>query len=89
MEGETVSLEVLIDSDSDCQLQWFKNNNKLSEGGRLSFVKEGHGKFSLILRDAEDQDSGEYCCFAQNEAGKVSSAGKLSVESKYSVELRS
>ena len=88
MEGETVSLEVLIDSDSDCQLQWFKNSNKLSEGGRISFVNDGHGKFSLILRDAEDEDSGEYRCVAQNEAGKVSSDGKLFVESKYSVELR-
>ena len=88
MEGETVSLEVLIDSDSDCQLQWFKNSNKLSEGERISFVNDGQGKFSLILRDAEDEDSGEYRCVAQNEAGKVSSAGKLSVESKYSVELR-
>ena len=88
MEGETVSLEVLIDSDSDCQMEWFKNNNKLSEGGRISFVNDGHGRYSLIIRDAEDEDSGEYCCVAQNEAGKVSSAGKLSVESKYSVEVR-
>ena len=87
-EGETVSLEVLIESDSDCQLEWFKNSNKLSEGGRISFVSNGQGQFSLILRDAEDEDSGEYRCVAQNEAGKVSSAGKLSVESKYSVELR-
>ena len=88
MEGETVSLEVLVESDSDCQLEWFKNSNKLSEGGRISFVSNGQGQFSLILRDAEDEDSGEYCCLAQTEVGKVSSAGKLSVESKYSVDVR-
>lgn len=88
MEGQTVSLEVLIDGDSDIQLEWFKNSNKLSEGGRISFVSDGQGQFSLIVRDVEDEDTGEYCCVAQNEAGKVSSAGKLSVESKYSVNVR-
>ena len=79
-----MSLEVVIDNNSNCQLDWSKNGNKITEGGKVSLVSHKDGRYSLIIRDTEDDDSGEYCCVAQNEAGKVTCTGKLSVERKYS-----
>jgi len=82
IEGETVSLEVVISNNSDCNLEWFKNGSVLTEGGRVSFTNCGDGRYSLIIRDSEEDDSGEYCCVVQNEAGRVTCTGLLSIESK-------
>lgn len=81
-EGETVSLEVVIRNGSNCQLEWFKDDTALKEGGRLSFHNNGDGRYSLTIRDTEDDDSGEYCCAVQNEAGRITCTTKLSVQGK-------
>ena len=83
IEGEAVSLEVAIENSSNCTLQWFKDDVTLTEGGRVSFVNYGDGRYSLKIQDCEDHDSGEYCCVVQNEVGKITCTGKLSIESKY------
>ena len=79
-EGESVSLEVVVTGDIDCELEWFKNAVDVTEGERHSFVDHGEGKHSLLIRDVEDDDTGEYCCVAQNKAGRVTCAGYLTVE---------
>ena len=79
-EGETVSLDVVIENDTNCKLEWLRNDAAVIESQRLSFVNHGEGRHSLIIRDIEDDDSGEYCCVAENEAGKVMCAGKLFIE---------
>ena len=81
-EGETVSLEVIIKNDSNCQMKWFKDGDAITEGGRITLVNRGEGRYSLVIHDAEERDSGQYSCVAQNENGKVTSTGKLSVEGK-------
>ena len=81
-EGETVSFEVGIENDSNCQLEWLKNGVKVTEDERFSLVNHGEGGYSLTIRDTQDEDSGEYHCVVENEAGRVICGGKLSIECK-------
>ena len=82
-ERDTVTLEVVVSGDSPYELEWFKNAVDVTESDRVSFVRQGEGKYALIIRDCEDDDTGEYCCVAQNEAGRVACAGWLNVEGRF------
>lgn len=82
-ERDTVTLEVVVSGDSPYELEWFKNAVDVTENDRVSFVRQGEGKYALIIRDCEDDDTGEYCCVAQNEAGRVACAGWLNVEGRF------
>lgn len=81
-DGETVSLEVEIENDMSCQMEWLKNGITVTEGQRLALVNHGEGRYSLIIRDTQEDDSGEYCCVVKNEAGRVTCVAKLSIERK-------
>ncbi|KAJ7383694.1 hypothetical protein OS493_026224 [Desmophyllum pertusum] len=74
-EGETVTLEVGLENDANCQLEWLKNDVPVTEGQRLSLVNHGEGRYSLAIRDTEDDDAGEYRCVVENEAGRVACTG--------------
>lgn len=81
-EHDTVTLEVIVSGNSPFELEWFKNAVDITESDRISLVKHEDGRFTLNIRDCEDDDTGEYCCVAQNEAGRVTCAGWLTVEGK-------
>jgi len=81
-ENDTVTLEVIVKGNSAFELEWFKNAVDVTESDRISLVKHEEGRFTLNIRDCEDDDTGEYCCVAQNEAGRVTCAGWLTVEGK-------
>ena len=79
-ERDTVTLEVVVSGNSPYELEWFKNAVDVTESERISLVKHDEGRFTLVIRDCEDDDTGEYYCVAQNEAGRVTCAGWLTVE---------
>ena len=79
-EGDAVTLEVVVSGEPKCKLEWFMNGMDLTEGGRHSFVNHGEGRYSLVIRDVRDDDDGQYCCAAQNEAGRVTCDGFVTVE---------
>lgn len=79
-EGETVSLEVAVRLPLNCTLEWFKDAVDVEEGERHSFIDHGEGQYSLVIRDIEEDDMGEYCCVAENQAGRATCAGYLTVE---------
>ena len=79
-EHDTVTLEVIVSSNSAFELEWFKNAVDITESDRISLVKHEDGRFTLNIQDCDDDDTGEYCCVAQNEAGRVTCAGWLTVE---------
>ena len=81
-EHDTVTLEVIVSGNSPFELEWFKNAVDITESDRISLVKHEDGRFTLNIRDCEDDDTGEYCCVAQNKAGRVTCAGWLTVEGK-------
>lgn len=71
---------MIVSGNSAFELEWFKNAVDISESERISLVKHEGGRFTLNIQDCEDDDTGEYCCVAQNEAGRVTCAGWLTVE---------
>ncbi|XP_068706499.1 uncharacterized protein [Montipora foliosa] len=79
-ERDTVTLEVVVSGNSPYEVEWFKNAVDVTESDRISLVMHNEGRFALVIRDCEDDDTGEYCCVAQNEAGRVTCAGWLTVE---------
>ena len=78
-EGETVTFEVLVSGDINCDIDWYKNGGDVEEGPRHKFTDNGNGLFSLVIPECEDDDTGEYCCVASNVAGRVTAAGNLLV----------
>ena len=79
-EHDAVTLEVIVSGNSAFELEWFKNAVDVTESERISLVNHENGRCTLNIRDCEDDDTGEYCCVAQNEAGRVTCAGWLTVE---------
>ena len=81
-EGETVTFEVLVSGDVNCDIDWYKNGGDMDEGPRHKFIDKGNGLFTLLISECEDDDTGEYCCVASNSAGRVTAAGNLFVKGK-------
>ena len=78
-EGDTVTMEVTV-AGEDYDLEWFKNAVDVVEGGRFSFIDKGEGQHALVITNVEDDDTGEYCCVAQNDGGRSTCAGYFTVE---------
>lgn len=64
------------------EVDWYKDNRVIREGGRIKFMFEDDGLCSLLVRDAESSDRGRYKCVASNPAGKVQSSAELFIECK-------
>ena len=58
--------------------QWYKNDQPISTGGRYDISQSVSG-FTLVIKDCQVEDSGEYKCDATNKAGIVSTAAKITV----------
>ena len=67
------------------EVDWYKDNRMLHEGGRYQFQFDDDGLCILLIREASSSDRGRYKCVASNPAGKVQSSAELFVESKYAV----
>ena len=48
------------------EVDWYKDNRVIREGGRIKFMFEDDGLCSLLVRDAESSDRGRYKCVASN-----------------------
>ena len=65
------------------EVDWYKDNRVIREGGRIKFTFEDDGLCSLLIREAEHADRGRYKCVASNPAGKAQCSAELFIESKY------
>ncbi|XP_048590455.1 striated muscle preferentially expressed protein kinase-like isoform X3 [Nematostella vectensis] len=77
-EGESVTLDVEVKAEH-YELEWYKNAVDVVEGGRVRFTSGEGGKHALVIEEVEDNDQGEYCCVAMNDAGRTTCAGNLTV----------
>lgn len=63
-------------------VDWYKDNRVIREGGRIKFKFEDDGLCSLLIREAEASDRGRYKCVASNPAGKAQCSAELFIECK-------
>ncbi len=80
-EGETARFEVEVTGNPTPDVEWFGNGAKI-EGNEETLLESDGDIHRLVLMDVLPEDEGDYKVTATNEAGKVSSTGKLSVKEK-------
>ena len=66
-------------------VDWYKDNRMMAEGGRFKFMFDDEGLCSLVIKETNTSDRGRYKCVASNAAGKAQCSAELFVESKLSV----
>ena len=80
-EGDTVAFNLNVHGQPEPEVEWFKDDEKLSDGGHHHITKSG-GKHELRLQNMTIEDSGIYKCIASNEEGMDERTFKLDVEGK-------
>ena len=92
LEGGTVKFDVVVRGKPKPEIKWYKNNILLRESKR--FVMESNDeKYSLVIRNIDEDDCGIFKCAATNSYGSVVSEAFLNVFEKdvapvFSKELR-
>lgn len=78
VEGSTVRLACRAMGTPEPGFQWFKDDKPVSAGGRFDINQSVSG-FTLVIKDCQVEDTGEYKCEATNKAGSVSTSAKITV----------
>ncbi|XP_018591070.2 striated muscle preferentially expressed protein kinase-like isoform X2 [Scleropages formosus] len=76
--GETPRFAVVVEGKPVPDIMWYKNDTLLSESGHFTFVYDDN-ECSLVVLNAQEDDSGVYTCTAKNLAGSVSCKAELTV----------
>ncbi len=82
-EGDTVSFILNVHGKPKPEVEWFKDDDKLSNGGNC-LITQDDGKHELKLQNMAIEDSGIYKCVASNEEGMDERTFKLDVDGKAS-----
>uniref|UniRef100_A0A3P8WK14 non-specific serine/threonine protein kinase n=1 Tax=Cynoglossus semilaevis TaxID=244447 RepID=A0A3P8WK14_CYNSE len=83
--GELPQFAVVVEGKPIPDILWFKNDVLLSEGSHFTFVYDDN-ECSLVILNAQPEDSGVYTCTARNLAGSVSCKAELTVHEAKSKE---
>ncbi|KAK6034156.1 immunoglobulin I-set domain protein [Cooperia oncophora] len=71
-ETETLNLSVTVTGSPSPTVKWFKDDVPIQiDNVHVLSQDEGHGHFTLTIRDARVSDVGSYSCKATNEAGEA------------------
>ncbi|XP_033728113.1 LOW QUALITY PROTEIN: obscurin-like [Pecten maximus] len=79
MPGETVTLTCRVQSEGTPSVNWFRNEEQVSEGNRLRTSLSEDGTATLTIELSKPFDEGVYKCVARNQAGKSTSWARVLV----------
>uniref|UniRef100_A0AAR2KBK0 non-specific serine/threonine protein kinase n=1 Tax=Pygocentrus nattereri TaxID=42514 RepID=A0AAR2KBK0_PYGNA len=79
--GETPRFAVVVDGEPDPDILWYKDNVLLAESSHFTFVYDDQ-ECSLVVLNAQPEDSGVYTCTAKNLAGEISCKAELTVHTE-------
>ncbi|XP_060079443.1 obscurin-like [Ylistrum balloti] len=79
MPGETVTLTCQIQSEATPSVNWFRNEEQVSEGNRLRTSLSEDGTATLTIELSKPFDEGVYKCVARNQTGKSTSWARVLV----------
>lgn len=83
VEGSAARLVVQVQGIPEPDVDWYKDNRVIREGGRIEFAFGDDGSCILVIRDSVKADRGRYKCVASNAAGKAQCSAELFIESKF------
>ncbi|XP_069107585.1 twitchin-like isoform X2 [Argopecten irradians] len=79
MPGETVTLTCKVQSEGTPSVNWFRNEEQVSEGNRLRTSLSEDGTATLTIELSKPFDEGVYKCVARNQTGKSTSWARVLV----------
>ena len=79
IEGDDVTLQVTVQGFPLPEVTWFKGPQQIRKSSRITTQKESDEVRSLVIRDVNHGDAGEYKCVATNKLGSVFSKSILNV----------
>ena len=78
-EGDAVKMEVITGGIPTPTVQWFVENQPVTEDGRVQIITEGN-VHALVIDGTVLEDEAEYKCTARNPLGKVECLAELLVD---------
>ena len=79
--GGWITLTCKASSETAVKIEWKKNGASITPKARISLSGDKL-KSTLVIKNVETGDSGDYSCEAQNQAGSVTSTVKIKVQGK-------
>lgn len=58
---------------------WIRNDQELKNSEDFTYLEEGEGEYSLVIRDIFPEDAGIYICEAYNAHGDAHSYCRIAV----------
>ena len=79
LPGGKLTLTCKASSETAVKIDWKKNGASITPKARISLSGDNS---TLVIKNVETGDSGDYSCEAQNQAGSVTSTVKIKVQGK-------
>ena len=79
LEGMQIRLSCGANGKPDPTFTWYKDGHLIQSMGRLQ-VTNNVGMSSLVIQEAEIEDSGMYKVIAKNRAGEISTEAEVVIE---------
>lgn len=80
-KGESVHFECKVTGTPEIKISWFKNDTEIRDGDKYK-IHFDNSIAVLEINDTGVEDSGDYICDAQNDAGSVSCSVALNVKGR-------
>lgn len=81
-EGESVDITTEVKGKPLPEVEWFKDNKPIRKTKKIN-IKSIDSKFTLVMVDVTQDDSGIYKCVARSKAGVAEQTIEVVVERKY------
>lgn len=75
--GSTARLSAKLIGHPKPNVEWYRDDREVLEGGRIRFEEGPGGQVTLVVRDARLTDQGRYKCLAANRLGRDFSSSSL------------
>ena len=83
--GDDILLECCVDGTPLPDVEWWKDEKRISPNERISISTKNDFMFVLTINDTTAEDGGVYTCLASNIAGETEEENTITVERTYTV----
>ena len=82
LEGESITMDIVINGNPPPEIKWSKDGKKLESGGNITIEKESDMVHLLTIDNVSKETTGVYECVISNRVGEAKSSGRLSLLTK-------